>query len=153
MASLQSEVNRLLNTFFDSPASGAADGPMRRWAPAMDLVEGEDHYVLKADLPGMDEGDVRIELEDDTLAISGERKAEHADAKDGYVRVERAFGAFHRSLTLPRGVDPEQITASFDKGVLEVRIPKPQESRPRRVAIRVGEGPDAIEGTSGSDAS
>ena len=84
--------------------------------------------------------------QDTTLTISGERKAEHEDKREGYVRVERAYGAFRRSLTLPEGIDPEGVTASFDKGVLEVRIPKPEERKPRRVAIQVGSRPAEIEG-------
>jgi HSP20 family protein len=78
--------------------------------------------------------------------VSGERKAEHEDEREGYVRVERSYGVFRRSLTLPEGIDPEGVSASFDKGVLEVRIPKPEERKPRRVAIQVGDRPAAIEG-------
>jgi HSP20 family protein len=148
MLSLQSEMNRLLNSFFDSPTSGAGNGnAMRRWAPAMDLVETDEHFVLRADLPGLSEEDVTIELEDNVLTISGERKAEHEDRKEGYYRVERASGQFARSITLPDGVDPDAVQASFDRGVLEVRIPKPEERKPRRVAINVGGGQKAIEGT------
>ena len=80
-----------------------------------------------------------------------ERNAEHEDKREGYYRVERSFGAFRRSLTLPEGINPEEVTASFDKGVLEVRIPKPEERKPRRVAIQVGERPAAIEGTESTE--
>jgi HSP20 family protein len=146
LTSLQNEMNRLFTTFFDTPTGGNGESAGRRWIPAMDLVETDDHFVLKADLPGLSEGDVSIELEDNVLTVSGERKAEHEDKREGYVRVERAYGAFRRSLTLPDGVDPEGVAASFDKGVLEVRIPKPEERKPRRVAIQVGDRPAAIEG-------
>jgi HSP20 family protein len=146
LTSLQNEMNRLFTTFFDTPTGGNGESAGRRWIPAMDLVETDDHFVLKADLPGLSEGDVSIELEDNVLTVSGERKAEHEDKRVGYVRVERAYGAFRRSLTLPEGVDPEGVAASFDKGVLEVRIPKPEERKPRRVAIQVGDRPAAIEG-------
>jgi HSP20 family protein len=147
--SLQSEVNRLFNTFFDSPTStgSAGNGGVRRWLPAMDLVETEDHFVLRADLPGLSEEDVTIELEDDVLTLAGERKTEHEDKREGFYRVERSFGQFRRTLTLPDGVDAERIEAKFDKGVLEVRIPKPEQRKPRRVAIQVGAGERAIEGT------
>ena len=133
LGSLQTEMNRLFNTVFDSP--GASPGALRRWMPAMDLLETGDHFVLRADLPGMSEEDVSIELEDSTLTISGERKAEHEESEEGYYRVERASGPFQRSLTLPRGVDPEAVTAVFDRGVLEVRVPKPEERKPRRIHI------------------
>jgi HSP20 family protein len=145
LSSLQNDMNRLFNTFFDTPAAGNG-GDARRWIPAMDLVETDDHFVLKADLPGLSDEDVHIDVEGDVLTVSGERKSEHEDKREGYVRVERAYGAFRRSLTLPEGVDPEAVTARFDSGVLEVRIPKPEQRKPRRVAIQVGAQPAAIEG-------
>jgi HSP20 family protein len=133
LGALQTEMNRLFNTVFDSP--GGNGGTLRRWMPAMDLLETGDHFVLRADLPGMSEEDVNIELEDSTLTISGERKTEHESSEEGFYRVERASGSFQRSLTLPKGVDPEAVTARFDRGVLEVRIPKPEERKPRRISI------------------
>lgn len=148
LSSIQGEINRLFNSFFDTPVS-AGDSSGRRWLPAMDLVEADDHYVLRADLPGLSEGDVKIEVEDNVLTVSGERKAEHEQRGEGYHRLERAYGSFARSLTLPEGVDPETVQASFERGVLEVRIPKPAERQPRRVAINVGGAdgkPATIEG-------
>jgi HSP20 family protein len=139
------EVDRLFDAFL-----GAGDSGGRRWVPPMDLVEAEDHFVLKADLPGMSEDDVSIEIQDGNLTISGERKAEHESREQGWYRIERSFGSFQRSLTLPDGIDPDAVSANFDRGVLEVRIPKPEERKPRRVAIK-GEsangGPEALEGT------
>ena len=144
---LQSEMNRLFNTLFDAPLPNG-NASVRRWIPAMDLVETDDDFVLRADLPGLSEGDVKIELEDSVLTVSGERKSEHEERKEGYYRVERASGSFSRSLTLPEGVDADAIQAGFDKGVLEVRIPKPEERKPRKVAITVGGSePKAIEGS------
>jgi HSP20 family protein len=140
---LQNEMNRLFNTVFDAPLPGNGGNAMRRWMPPMDLVETDDHFVLRADLPGLGEDDVKIEFEDGTLTVSGERKAEHESKGEGYHRVERAFGAFSRSLTLPQGVDPEAVTASFNRGVLEVSIPKPEERKPRR--IEIGGGQKTIE--------
>src|SRR3954454_18498523 len=121
--SLQSEMNRVLNTFFDTPTGGNGNGGggLRRWVPAMDLVETEDHFVLKADLPGLDADDVNLEVEDGVLTVSGERRIEHETKKEGFYRLERASGQFRRSLTLPDGVNPDQIAAAFDKGVLEIR--------------------------------
>ena len=135
---IQSEMNRLFNTFFEAPTQ--TNGPTaRRWIPAMDLVETENDFVLRADLPGLSEEDVNIELEDNVLTVSGERKAEHEERKEGYYRVERSSGTFSRSLTLPEGIDPEGVRANFDRGVLEVRIPKPEARKPRKVAISVGQ--------------
>ena len=146
---IQTEMNRLFNTLFDTPtAPGNGHGLSRRWIPAMDLTESEDAFVLRADLPGLTEKDVSIEFEDNVLTISGERKSEHEERKDGYYRVERASGSFSRSLTLPEGVEPDKIDANFDRGVLEVRIPKPEQRKPRKVTISAGGSePKAIEGS------
>jgi HSP20 family protein len=133
-ATLQNEMNRLFGTVFDAPAPGNG-GTMRRWMPAMDLVESESHFVLTADLPGLSEEDVNIEVEDRVLTVSGERKAAHEVTKEGYHRVERAFGTFSRSLTLPEGINAESVEASFDRGVLEIRIPKPEQPKPRKISI------------------
>ncbi|HLH67426.1 MAG TPA: Hsp20/alpha crystallin family protein [Solirubrobacteraceae bacterium] len=133
---IQSEMNRLFNTFFESPGQRPQDFGARRWIPAMDLVETDDHYILLADLPGLTEADVSIQLEDGVLTISGQRRPEHE--QEGYHRLERAFGSFARSLTLPDGIDAGDIRAHLERGVLELRIPKPEQRRPRRVAITVG---------------
>src|ERR1700730_8210628 len=101
---IQSEMNRLFNTLLDTPQSGNGGAALRRWIPPMDLVETEDDFVLRVDLPGLSEDDVNIQLENNVLTVSGERKAEHEQRKEGYYRVERASGVFQRSLTLPEGV-------------------------------------------------
>jgi HSP20 family protein len=136
---IQNEMNRLFNTFFD-PADVQplrANGTTRRWLPAMDLVETGDHYMLRADLPGLSDGDVKVQLEDNVLTISGHRKAEHEDRQAGYHRLERAFGSFSRSLTLPDCNDPNGIQANFDRGVLQISIPKPEQKKPRTVRINL----------------
>jgi len=139
---IQNEMNRLFNTFVDQPQTGRSNGTTRRWLPPMDLVETADHYVLRADLPGLSDEDVTIQLEDNVLTISGERRNEHQDQQDGYYRLERAFGSFTRSLTLPDGVDPDSVEAHFDRGVLEIRIPKPEQKKPKTVEIKLGGHPD-----------
>jgi len=136
--SLQNEVNRLFG-LFDSPTARGSLA-VRQWIPAMDLSQDGGEYVVRADLPGITEEDVKIEFQDNVLTISGARKSAHEERKNGYYRVERASGRFSRSLTLPKGVDPESVRASFENGVLEVRIPKPAERKPHRVAISVGGG-------------
>jgi HSP20 family protein len=139
--SLQADMNRLFDSFFgDRRADG---GSTRRWIPAMDLAETDDHLVLRADLPGMTEDDIELEIKDGVLTISGERKAEHEEKGEGFHRMERAFGHFSRSLTLPQGVDAKEVDANFSQGVLEVRVPKPAESKPTRVAI----GKGSVEGS------
>jgi HSP20 family protein len=143
LSSLQTEMNRLFNAAFDTPGGG---GGARRWTPAMDLVETDEHFVLRADLPGVAESDVKIELDDNVLTVSGERKAEHEEKREGFYRVERSFGSFSRTLTLPKGVDPEGVSAAFSQGVLEVRIPKPEQRKPRRIAIE-GQEERTLEGS------
>ena len=143
---VQNEINRLFSSFFDTPTHNGA-GQLRRWVPATDLVETDTEYVLRADLPGLSQEDVSIELDDNVLRISGERRAEHEQREEGFYRLERAFGSFSRSLTLPEGVDADAIRAGFADGVLEVKVPKPEQRKPRKVAITVGSGRPAIEGT------
>jgi len=150
LQSVQSEINRLFNTLFDTPTASTQDGIVRRWIPATDLVETDNDFVLRADLPGLTENDVKIELQDNVLTISGERKTEHEQRKDGYYRIERASGTFARSLTLPEGVDPQAVTASFERGVLEVHVPKPQARKPQTIEIAVGGHPATVEGTEAS---
>jgi HSP20 family protein len=133
--SLQSDMNRLFDGFFQGRAGNDVN---RRWIPAMDLVETADHLVLRADLPGISEEDIEIEIKDGVLTVSGERKTEHEDKGEGYHRVERSFGRFSRSLTLPDAIDADSVKANFDRGVLEVKIPKPAETKPHRVQVDRG---------------
>lgn len=143
---LQGDMNRLFDSFFGrrEGAAAGAYGP-RRWIPAMDLVETEDQLVLRADLPGVEEKDIEIEVKDGVLSVSGERRAEHEEKREGFHRVERSFGRFSRSLELPKGVDPQSVSAHFERGVLEVRMPKPAERKPTRIEIDPGGGRPVIE--------
>ena len=147
LQTVQHEMNRLFGTFFDTTTPGnGRRASLRSWIPAMDVSESDNEYVLKADLPGLSEGDVNVELDDNVLRISGERKSEHEQRKNGYHRVERAFGRFSRSLRLPEGVSAEGIRANFDNGVLEVHIQKPEQHKPQKVSISVGREANTIEG-------
>lgn len=134
-----SDFDRVFDAFF-----GNAGRTQRQWTPAMDLVDGGDHFLLEADLPGLGEDDVEINLQDGVLTISGERTSRHESRERGWHRVERSYGRFSRSLTLPDGIDQDAIQASFDRGVLTVRVPKPAERKPHRIAI--GNSQPAIEG-------
>src|ERR1700735_4316457 len=124
-------MNRLFNNLFDTPT--VASAPARRFAPATDLIESDTHYILRADLPGLSENDVNIELDGNVLSVSGERKSEHAERKQGYYRVER--------------VDGGAIKATFDRGAREITVPKPEAPKPHKVEITVAGGESqAIEG-------
>jgi HSP20 family protein len=145
LQTIQSEVNRLFDTFFDLPSSSERN-EARRWLPAMDLLEDGDDYVLRADLPGLSAEDVRVSLDQNLLTISGQRRSEHEQRGEGVHRLERAYGSFTRTLTLPDGVAAEQIRASLKDGVLEVRVPKPAERRPQEIEIKVDEQARTIDG-------
>ena len=141
------DFDRLFSSLFNGTRGG---GTVQRWVPAMDLVEADDLFILKADLPGLSEDDVAIEVQDNVLTISGARQADHERKEKGWFRLERSYGSFSRSLTLPDGVDPDRVEANFDRGVLEVRIPKPEERKPRRISIgggANGNGHKTIEGS------
>ncbi len=146
-AALQQDVNRVFSSFFDPAAPNGGAG---QWTPAVDLEELQDAYLLVVDLPGVPEDDVAIDVEGDVLTLSGARTRQ---AREGgrTIRAERGTGSFRRQLTLPDGVDAERITATYDRGVLEIRVPKPAAAKPRRVSIQVGESPRTIEGRDGAE--
>ncbi|MCW2950349.1 MAG: Hsp20/alpha crystallin family protein [Thermoleophilia bacterium] len=131
---LQGDVNRLFERFFGG--STGESSSQQRWTPAMDVAEEGDEFVLRADLPGLKQDDVSIEVQERTLRISGERRfAPKPEHDGGMFRLERAYGRFERTITLPEGVDADAIHASFENGVLELHVPKPVEAKPRRIEI------------------
>jgi HSP20 family protein len=138
---LQNELGRFVNQFWGGP--GASGETANTWLPPIDVWETEDDLVLAVDLPGIPEDKVAIEVDDGVLTISGERERRTEQETDRFYRFERRFGTFSRSVTLPQGIDPSKIGARFDGGVLEVRVPKPEERKPTRVQIG---SQDAIEG-------
>ena len=107
------------------------------WSPAVDIFETKDNLVLRAELPGVDKKDVKINVENNILSISGERKFSDEIKRDDYHRVERTYGSFFRSFTLPTRVDNEKIEAGYRDGVLEISLPKKEESKPRQIEIKV----------------
>ena len=120
---------------FDRMFDEWLDGRERAWTPAIDVVRDDGHLVVRADLPGIKPEEVKIEVEDDILTISGEHE-ERTDEKDkGYVRRERRYGSFSRSMALPGGVDVKKIKASTRNGVVEVTIPLPKEAKKEAVRI------------------
>jgi HSP20 family protein len=135
-STVQQQMNRLFGSLAYPPAAAPAAAPSRPgWVPAVDVVETADEYLFRADLPGLGSDDVKIEVDANVLTISGERDGAQEPQEGGYRKIERASGAFARSLRLPRGTDPTAISAHFADGVLEVHIPRPERSQPWRVAI------------------
>ena len=134
LRNLQREVDSLFDRFFDR--SGDDQGSSAVWAPRTDLVEKDDAFHLRLDVPGMTKEDITINLQNGTLTVSGERTSERTDEGEEYVRVERAFGNFHRSFTLPDAVDEENIEATYEDGVLSINVPKTEESTRRQIEIK-----------------
>jgi HSP20 family protein len=112
-----------------------SDGGQGGWTPSVDLVRKGDALLLRADVPGIKPEEVKVEVEDDVLTISGEHREESEEKKESYVRRERRFGSFSRSMVLPRGVEPDKIEATVDDGVLEVRVPLPAAQEKQRIEI------------------
>jgi HSP20 family protein len=107
------------------------------WTPSCDIYETDNEIVVKAELPGVKKEDAKVGIQDGVLSISGERKFEEETKKENYLRVERSYGSFTRSFTLPTRVDPEQVTAEFKDGLLQVTLPKREEAKPRGVEVKV----------------
>ncbi len=109
------------------------------WSPLVDVYEDADGITLKAELPEVDAKDVDIQLEGNTLTLRGERKLENEEKRDGYHRIERTYGSFSRSFTLPNTVDAEHVTAESKDGVLRIHLPKKAETRPRQIKVAVSQ--------------
>ncbi len=142
LAALQNEMSRWMNNL---PASGAGNGQSSTWLPAVDVWETEKELVLSFDLPGIEEEKIAVELDENMLTVSGERERTGEQSSERYYRFERRYGQFSRSVSLPAGVKDSDVHADYKNGVLEVRIPKPEEPKPRRIEIG---GNKAIEGKS-----
>ena len=134
LRTLQEEVNRLFSTnltrAFDDEGIGRG-----AWAPTVDIYENKDQIVLEAELPGMKQEDFDLSIENNVITLRGERKFEKADETDNYHRVERSYGAFTRSFTLPQTVSAEGATAEYNNGVLRVTLPKREETKSRRIQV------------------
>lgn len=107
------------------------------WSPSVDIYETDENIVLKAELPGVDKKEVSVEVKDNTLVLKGERKREKEVKEENYHRVERSFGTFMRSFSLPVSVKQDQVKAKFKDGVLEVTLPKAEEAKPKQVKVEV----------------
>jgi len=135
LRTLQREVDSIFDRFFGRTDSGD-QGASPVWSPSTDLVETDDDFRLHLDVPGMTKDDITINLQNRTLTVSGERTSERTDESEEFVRVERAFGTFHRTFTLPDAVDADNIEASYDDGVLTIHVPKTEESTRRQIEIQ-----------------
>ena len=141
MVTLRERMNKL---FEDMAASRGEEKELATssWAPAVDIYETENEVVLTAEIPGIEEKDVEIKVEDNTLTLRGERKFEKETKEENYHRIERAYGSFFRSFSLPNYVDQDKIEAQHENGVLKIRMPKRSELKPRKVKILKPATPD-----------
>ena len=137
LSALQSRVNRVLEDTFGTPLHRAEQPGAGTWAPAVDIFETATEIVVKAEVPGIARDQVHVEVEDGVLSLRGERKFEKEVKEENYHRVERVYGAFHRSFTLPDSVDPEKVGAELRDGVLEVRLGKREQAKPRQIQVKV----------------
>jgi HSP20 family protein len=127
-----------INTLFEDTMGMKDDQSLANtWRPLVDIFEDDQAITIKAELPEIDEKDIQIDLDNNILTIKGERKLEKEEKKESYHRVERFYGSFQRTFELPATVDREAISASYDKGVLKVTLPKKEESKPKKVQIEV----------------
>jgi len=130
LATFQNEMSRWMN--------GLLEGPGRvtqSWVPPLDVWETPTDVVYAFDLPGIPEDKISIEVKDDTLTVSAEREKTQESAEEGFYRYERRYGSFARAVGLPQGVDQDRIAAHYENGVLEIRVPKPEEQQPKRITL------------------
>lgn len=130
---MQREIDRVFENFLPLREENGSETAV--WTPRVDLIENENDYVIHADLPGVSKGDIKISFQNETLLVSGERRMENTEEKGEFVRVERSFGHFYRSFALPQPVEVEQIKATFNDGVLTIRVPKAEETKPRQIEL------------------
>jgi HSP20 family protein len=135
--SLQDQLFRTFNDAYRGANREDEQSIVATWSPLVDVYEDADGITLKAELPEVDAKDVEIQVEQNTLTLKGERKLEREDKRDGYHRIERTYGAFARTFTLPSTVDVEHITAESKDGVLRVFLPKKAETKPRQIKVAV----------------
>ncbi len=137
LENLQREMNRLFDLTF--PRLGETDTTLLggQWAPAIDIYDSKDNVVVKADLPGLKKDDIEVLIQDNILTIKGEKKQEREVKEEDYIRSERFYGSFHRSISLPSEVDGSKVKAVFKDGVLELTLPKKEEAKPKQIKIDV----------------
>lgn len=137
ITTLQDRMNQLFGNFLER-GHGREEGPETGvWMPAVDIYETKDAICVRAELPGMDKEAVGVEVKEGVLTLRGERKFEKEVKEENYHRIERSYGTFHRSFTLPSSVDGEKVTARMKDGILQVNLPKKEQAKPKQIKIAV----------------
>ncbi|MGC2193164.1 MAG: Hsp20/alpha crystallin family protein [Terriglobales bacterium] len=137
LATLQNRLNRFVRESY-SPEGPEDTLTTSSFAPPLDVYEDEHHIILKIEVPGIDEKDIDVRIENTTLIVHGERKFEKEEKEENFRRVERQYGSFTRSFTLPSSVDPAQVSADYEKGVLKIKLAKKAEAKPKQIKVNVG---------------
>ncbi len=131
---LQRGINQILDASMEVPREDVA---LKAWTPAVDVYEDENVFLIKLELPEVNRDDVKVSLHENTLSISGERRVENEEKRENYHRVERSYGQFFRSFTLPPNVNTEAINAQFKDGVLRLTLPKREEAKPKQIEVKI----------------
>ncbi|MDP1677052.1 MAG: Hsp20/alpha crystallin family protein [Bacteroidota bacterium] len=137
LQSLQYDMNRIFDDFFRGDVFANDSFFSREWNPAVDIVENNDSYILKAGLPGMNKDDVKITLENNLLTIRGEKKNEYDKKEGNYSRMERCYGSFERTFSIPGTIKSNEIDAQYKDGILTVRLPKAEETKQKKIDVNV----------------
>jgi HSP20 family protein len=144
---IQDRMNRLFRDSYGNNESGREEALTNTaFAPPVDVYEDEHNVTLKIEVPGIDEKDIDVRIENNTLTVHGERKFEKEEKEENYRRVERQYGSFTRTFTLPQTVDQESVQADYDKGVLKIKLQKKAEAKPKQIKVNVGAGQKTLEG-------
>lgn len=136
-STLQDRMNRLFRESY-GPEGRDESLTTSQFAPPVDVYEDEHNVVLKVEVPGIDEKDIDVQVENNVLTVHGERKVEKEEKEENFRRIERQYGSFTRTFTLPSTVDAERIQADYDKGVLKIVLPKKAEAKPKQIKVNVG---------------
>ena len=133
------DIQRSLNSLFEENYSKSAneETALNAWTPTVDIYEDQDAFLLKLELPEVNKEDIKVNLNENVLSISGERRFENEDKRDGYHRVERSYGQFYRSFTLPPNINAEMINAEYKDGVLRLSLPKKEEAKPKAISVNI----------------
>jgi HSP20 family protein len=135
LVTLRDDMDRFFNSFFGRSLDSGYDGV---WAPVIDIEEDRDNFIVKAELPGMKKEDIKISVRSNILALAGERKYDHEEKTKTFHRIERAYGKFVRTITLPSEVDGDKVKANYQDGILTIILPKPETMKPKEVEIEIG---------------
>ncbi|MBI3651447.1 MAG: Hsp20/alpha crystallin family protein [Acidobacteria bacterium] len=131
------DLQRSLSNLFEGSKVSGEGTALNTWTPAVDIYEDNEAFLLKLELPEMNRDDIKVNLNENVLSISGERRFENEDKRDSYHRVERSYGQFYRSFTLPPNVNAEAINAEYQDGILRLTLPKKEEAKPKQISVNV----------------